>query len=90
MKSSSCAICERVTSIVVSQQIRDAYYIATHKAVQVDGSMQVVNVEDGGPTLAEFMVLHEGRILFHGTAAELLASKDAYLQRFLYRTLPPW
>ena len=81
---------QRVTSIVVSQQIRDAYYIAMHKAVQVDGAMQIVNVEDGGPTLAEFMVLHEGRILFHGTAAELLASNDAYLQRFLYRTLPPW
>jgi hypothetical protein len=36
------------------------------------------------------MVLHEGGIRFHGTAPELLASNDAYLQRFLYRTLPPW
>ena len=43
-----------------------------------------------GPALAEFMVLHEGRIHFHGTAAELLASTDPYLERFLYRTLPPW
>jgi hypothetical protein len=36
------------------------------------------------------MVLHEGGILFHGPATELLASTDRYLQRFLYRTLPPW
>jgi hypothetical protein len=36
------------------------------------------------------MVLHEGRISFLGSAAELLASPDPYLQRFLYRTLPPW
>jgi hypothetical protein len=35
-------------------------------------------------------VLHEGRIIFSGTAAVLLASQDPYLQRFLYRTLPPW
>jgi ABC-type transporter Mla maintaining outer membrane lipid asymmetry ATPase subunit MlaF len=36
------------------------------------------------------MVLHEGNIRFHGSAAALLASDDPYLQRFLYRTLPPW
>ena len=81
---------QQVTSIVVTQQIRDAYYIAMHKAVQVNGAMKILSIDEGGPTLAEFMVLHEGGILFHGTAAELLASKDAYLQRFLYRTLPPW
>ena len=80
----------KVTSIVVTQQIRDAYYIAMHRAVQRNGAIQIESIEEGGPTLAEFMVLHEGRILFHGTAAELLASQDTYLQRFLYRTLPPW
>jgi ABC-type transporter Mla maintaining outer membrane lipid asymmetry ATPase subunit MlaF len=36
------------------------------------------------------MVLHDGRILIEGTAGELFRSKDAYLERFLYRTLPPW
>jgi phospholipid/cholesterol/gamma-HCH transport system ATP-binding protein len=81
---------EKVTSIVVSQQIRDAYYIATHKAERLDGHMQVVAEDDDQATHAEFMVLHEGNIKFHGTAAELLATKDPYLQRFLYRTLPPW
>jgi ABC-type transporter Mla maintaining outer membrane lipid asymmetry ATPase subunit MlaF len=35
-------------------------------------------------------MLHEGKIAFLGSAAELLASKEPYLQRFLYRTLPPW
>ena len=39
---------------------------------------------------AEFMVLHEGRITFLGSASALLESTDPYLQRFLYRTLPPW
>jgi phospholipid/cholesterol/gamma-HCH transport system ATP-binding protein len=81
---------QQVTSIVVSQQIRDAFYIATHKAVRADDGIRIEDVGQHGPTLAEFMVLHEGRIHFHGTADELLASQDAYLQRFLYRTLPPW
>ena len=39
---------------------------------------------------ARFMVLHDGRIYFEGSAAELLASRDRYLQQFLFMTLPPW
>lgn len=81
---------QRVTSIVVSQQIRDAFYIAEHRAVREDAGVRIEKVNGRGPALAEFMVLHEGRIYFHGTAAELLATKDPYLERFLYRTLPPW
>jgi phospholipid/cholesterol/gamma-HCH transport system ATP-binding protein len=81
---------EQVTSIVVTQQIRDGVYIATHKTVRNNGDPKVVPVEASEATRAEFMVLHEGRMIFQGSAAELTASKDAYLQRFLYRTLPPW
>jgi phospholipid/cholesterol/gamma-HCH transport system ATP-binding protein len=39
---------------------------------------------------ATFMVLHDGRIAFAGTGAELLASPDPHLREFLYKTLPPW
>jgi phospholipid/cholesterol/gamma-HCH transport system ATP-binding protein len=81
---------QQVTSIVVTQQIRDGFYIATHRAVRDGGGIRIITAEEPAPPLAEFMVLHEGRIHFHGTAEELLASTDPYLQRFLYRTLPPW
>jgi phospholipid/cholesterol/gamma-HCH transport system ATP-binding protein len=81
---------QQVTSIVVTQQIRDAFYIATHKVVRADSGIRIEDLGERGATLAEFMVLHEGRIHFQGTASELLASPDPYLQRFLYRTLPPW
>jgi phospholipid/cholesterol/gamma-HCH transport system ATP-binding protein len=81
---------EDVTSIVVTQQIRDAVYIATHKTVRNNGKMEVVPVGESEATRTEFMVLHEGRIIFTGSAAELMASKDPYLERFLYRTVPPW
>ena len=81
---------QKGTSIVVSQQIRDAFYIAEHHAVRDAGGVRIEKVDERGPALAEFMVLHEGRIHFAGTARELLASRDAYLERFLYRTLPPW
>ena len=82
---------QKVTSIVVSQQIRDAFYIAEHHAVRANGDLRIEKAdEQHGPALAEFMVLHDGRIHFSGTASELLASRDPYLERFLYRTLPPW
>jgi phospholipid/cholesterol/gamma-HCH transport system ATP-binding protein len=81
---------EDVTSLVVSQQIRDAMYIATHKTVGTGDQMKVVSVADSEDNGTEFMVLHEGGILFQGSASELMASEDAYLKRFLYRTVPPW
>jgi phospholipid/cholesterol/gamma-HCH transport system ATP-binding protein len=81
---------QEVTSIVVSQQIRDAFYIATHRAVRSNGDMRVVAEDASQNAHAEFMVLHQGSIAFQGTAAELLAAPDPYLKRFLYRTLPPW
>jgi phospholipid/cholesterol/gamma-HCH transport system ATP-binding protein len=81
---------EDVTSIVVSQQIRDAMYIATHKSAPNNGKVKVVLVNDQEATNTEFMVLHEGGITFLGTGSELMASQDPFLKRFLYRTLPPW
>jgi phospholipid/cholesterol/gamma-HCH transport system ATP-binding protein len=81
---------EQLTSIFVTQQIRDAFYIATHHAVRRDGRIEIVGADEAGTEPADFMVLHEGRIYFRGSADELTASTDAYLREFLYMTLPPW
>ena len=81
---------QHATSILVTHQIRDAFYIATHEAVRRDGQVQIVPAGEQRAAEAEFMVLHDGRIHFHGGAAELLASRDPYLRSFLFRTLPPW
>jgi phospholipid/cholesterol/gamma-HCH transport system ATP-binding protein len=81
---------EQVTSIVVTHQIRDAHYIATHTAVAGPDGVQIVDAGAAKSAHAVFMVLHEGRIQFEGTADELLSSKDPYLERFLFMTLPPW
>lgn len=80
---------ERVTSIFVTQQIRDAFYIATHQAVRRDGRIEIVDAGEGVAP-AEFLLLNDGRIQFRGTAAELMSSEDDYLREFLYMTLPPW
>lgn len=81
---------ERVTSIFVTQQIRDAFYIGTHRAVRQDGRIEISEAHEAGVAPAEFMLLYDGQIRFRGSAAELMASDDKYLRQFLYMTLPPW
>jgi phospholipid/cholesterol/gamma-HCH transport system ATP-binding protein len=78
---------ERVTSVLVTHQIRDAFYVATHQAVRERDQVQI---RDSQEERATFMVLHDGRIYFQGSGEELRASKDTYLQEFLFMTLPPW
>jgi phospholipid/cholesterol/gamma-HCH transport system ATP-binding protein len=81
---------EGVTSIVATHQIRDAFYIATHRAIARDGEVSIVSGDRDGAGRAEFMVLYDGRIHFSGPGTALLASRDRYLQHFLRLTLPPW
>jgi phospholipid/cholesterol/gamma-HCH transport system ATP-binding protein len=81
---------ERVTSIVVTHQIRDAFYVATHEAAGADGRVRVHGVPEAQANHAGFMVIHDGQIYFDGGAEELRSSRDGYLQEFLFMTLPPW
>jgi phospholipid/cholesterol/gamma-HCH transport system ATP-binding protein len=81
---------EHVTSVVVTHQIRDAYYVANHQASRNDGHVAIGPVSEATTEKSTFLVLHEGRIRFAGGAAELLAAKDPFLQEFLFMTLPPW
>jgi phospholipid/cholesterol/gamma-HCH transport system ATP-binding protein len=81
---------EQATSIVVTHQIRDAVYVASHEALRVEGRTEIRAANEEKAEQTVFMVLYEGRISFEGTAAELRASQDAYLKEFLFMTLPPW
>ena len=81
---------ERVTCIVVTHQIRDAFYVATHRAVSANGDIRIVEAASGEAEAADFLVLYEGRIHFEGSASELLATKDAYVREMMAQTLPPW
>ena len=81
---------EDVTTFVVTHQIRDAFYIAEHRAIESGGTIEVVKEDASKISGVEFMVLHDGAILFQGNASELLSAKDPYLVEYLYKTLPPW
>ncbi len=74
---------ENVSSIVVTHQLRDAFFVATHEAVRRTGRIDIVPADAEKCDEAEFIMLKEGLITFEGNAAELRSSKDPYIQTFL-------
>ena len=74
---------EHVTSILVTHQLDDAFYVATHEAVRQNGRLTIVPAAPGKAEEAEFVMLKDGRIYFEGSTADLRASEDPYLKRFL-------
>jgi phospholipid/cholesterol/gamma-HCH transport system ATP-binding protein len=75
---------ENVSSIVVTHQLRDAFYVATHEAVRGDdGVIRISPADEDKSEEAEFIMLREGRVSFEGHAAELRVSDDPYLKTFL-------
>lgn len=74
---------EGVSSIVVTHQLRDAFYIAQHMAVRDGKGVRVVPASDGKEREAEFIMLRDGLIVFEGDADALRASQDPYIRTFL-------
>ena len=74
---------EEVTSILVTHQLRDAFFVATHEAKRSGQDVEFVLAAKEKLEEAEFMMLKDGIIIFEGTADELRASTDPYIQAFL-------
>jgi phospholipid/cholesterol/gamma-HCH transport system ATP-binding protein len=77
---------EEVSSIVVTHQLRDAFFIAEHMAVK-DGAKGVrfERAPASKADEAEFIMLREGRIAFEGNASELreIQKRNSYIEAFL-------
>jgi phospholipid/cholesterol/gamma-HCH transport system ATP-binding protein len=75
---------ESVSSIVVTHQLRDAFYVATHMAAKDDdGRVRIVPATPEKEGEAEFIMLRNGLICFEGDAEELRRSTDPYIKTFL-------
>ncbi len=74
---------EGVSSILVTHQLRDAFYVATHEALRKDDRLAFEPIPAEQAARTEFLMLREGRVAFTGGADELRASTDPYLQSFL-------
>ncbi len=76
---------EGVSSILVTHQLRDAFFVAEHTAVRRGSELTFDRAAGRKAAEAEFIILREGRIAFEGTAHEVraIAAKDEYIHAFL-------
>ena len=74
---------ENVSSLLVTHQLRDAFYVATHRAVRENDKIRIIPADDQKESEAEFLMLRDGRLVFEGDSDSLRESQDAYLQTFL-------
>jgi phospholipid/cholesterol/gamma-HCH transport system ATP-binding protein len=76
---------EGVSSILVTHQLRDAFYVAEHTAARNGGEVAFEKASPDKSDEAEFIMLRDGRIAFEGNAGELraAAARDPYIDAFL-------
>ena len=76
---------EGVSSVLVTHQLRDAFYVAEHAASRSGKEIRIEPAAEGKSDQAEFIMLKDGGILFEGNATELreAAKKDEYIRAFL-------
>jgi phospholipid/cholesterol/gamma-HCH transport system ATP-binding protein len=69
-------------SLLVTHRLQDAFTMATHRYDTSRG--QMVPLPQGQPNpLTNFLVLHQGRLIFDGSTEDLVTSKDPFIQEFI-------
>jgi phospholipid/cholesterol/gamma-HCH transport system ATP-binding protein len=74
---------EGASAIVVTHQLRDAFYIATHEAVRRGDAIALEAASPRAAGRTSFIMLKDGRVGFEGSAEALRRSEDPYLRAFL-------
>jgi phospholipid/cholesterol/gamma-HCH transport system ATP-binding protein len=76
-------------NLIVTQRYQDGQLMANFRYNRSHGHLEPVSGNGAGdqhgsnPTHTIFMVMKEGRLIFEGTQAELEASTDAYISKFV-------
>ena len=74
---------ENVSSIIVTHQLRDAFFVAEHEAMREQGQLRIIRADAQKCDEAEFIMLKDGGVVFEGNAHELRESRDPYIKTFL-------
>jgi phospholipid/cholesterol/gamma-HCH transport system ATP-binding protein len=74
---------EEVSALLVTHQLRDAFYVASNEAVREGDQIKFVPASPEKLAETEFLMLKDSRVLFEGTLPELQNSTDPYLKDFL-------
>jgi phospholipid/cholesterol/gamma-HCH transport system ATP-binding protein len=80
---------ENTASLIVTQRYQDGQLMANFRYNRSHGQLEPVSENGAGnhhgsnPTRTTFMVMKEGRLIFEGVQAELEASDDPYISKFV-------
>ena len=76
---------QHVTSIIVTHRIQDALMVSSFVFSAEQQGLVPAAAKNGDRTggNTQFLVLRDGSVYFSGNREELLASRDAYLRRFI-------
>ena len=75
---------EGVTSVLVTHQLKDAFYVAKHLFSTVDGEASYKPIgQDSDAVSAYFLVLDDGQLIFQGNQESLVRTSEPYVRQFL-------
>lgn len=74
---------EEVSSILVTHQLRDAFFVADNEAVRGKAGVEFREAAAAKLDEAEFIMLKEGVVHFEGNSRELRSCRDPYVTSFL-------
>ncbi len=70
------------TSLVITHRLQDAFVIARNRFNQQDNKME--EIPDGGiDESTRFLVMNEGKVVFHGDTRELVHTDDPWLKDYI-------
>jgi phospholipid/cholesterol/gamma-HCH transport system ATP-binding protein len=79
---------QHVSALVVTHQLQDAFYIATHEAVLEGGVVTIRRRSGERAGRAHFLVLRDGEVQFDGTVRALMRSRDPWIVTSLSGWIP--
>jgi phospholipid/cholesterol/gamma-HCH transport system ATP-binding protein len=70
------------SSLVVTHRLQDAFILAKHRFDRTTNQMEPLPPHEADPNTS-FLMLHQGRLVFDGTTAELIHSDDPFIQEYI-------
>jgi phospholipid/cholesterol/gamma-HCH transport system ATP-binding protein len=70
------------SSIVVTHRLQDAFILAMHHFNLAQNRMELLPPHQTDPNTS-FLMLHQGRLVFDGTTAELIHSTDPFIKEYI-------
>ncbi len=73
----------RTSSLMVTHRLQDAFTMASHYFDREQNKMVPLDGDNSRNTNTTFLILRDGKIIFEGTAPELLKNHDPYIREYL-------